>query len=114
MLRFILRPFQLALGLFLAVFMARDLYPESPPEGKALASVLRLEHLKLSIAAGAAANTNIAVADIEPGDRIIGILNLTDNDLPANPTIQIAGQVRSTVSTAGDVLLVIWVDCTAD
>ncbi len=92
--------------------MAR-LDTESPPAGKALASALRLEQLKLTIATGAAANTNIAVAGITTSDRIVGILNLTDSDLPAAPTIAAAGQVRSTDATTGDTLLVIWADCSA-
>ena len=100
-------------ALLLAALVARDLYPESPPEGKALAAALRLEQLRFTFAAGAGANTNIAVAGITTDDRIVTILNLTDADSPAAPTIQEDGQVRSTDVTTGDDLLVVWVDCTA-
>lgn len=69
-----------------------------------------LQGVKLNAVAGAAANTNIALAGVGLKDTIISVVNLTDGvDVPlANVTIQAAGQIRVSTDTSAKKLLVHW------
>ncbi len=74
--------------------------------------------LRFSIAAGAAADTNIAVAGIKRGDGLVAVIHVADGaeaallkgDLVAETNITSDGNIQvDTTVTTGDQLLVIWV-----
>ena len=60
--------------------------------------------------AGAAANTDIVVAGIKPGDELVSVIELADGyaDRTANAAIHAADTIRITDATDGDRLLVTW------
>lgn len=69
-----------------------------------------LQLRKLNAVAGAAANTNIALAGAKVGDTILSAVNLTDGvDIPlANISVTSAGNVRITTDTAAKKILIDW------
>lgn len=74
--------------------------------GKALRE---LQGLKLKAVAGAAANTNIAVAGIATEDTIVGALEFTAGVPAEIPlTITSAGNVQSTTDTTGNVVVLLY------
>lgn len=89
---------------------------ETPPEGRALASTLRLEQLHQDLLDGDTADTDIAVTGIEVGDRIISAVHNTAGtlvDVTAEVVILSDGNVQLTdTDTTGDDLLLLWVDVT--
>jgi len=109
--------------------MARDIYPGSPPEGKALTDVLlALQGVKFSVVNGAAADTNIAVTGLAVADDIHAVLYFPIADVgDANAVTDVVNvtsevkargagvggngvfQLETTVTTGGR-LLVIWAD----
>lgn len=69
-----------------------------------------LQNAKLNAVAGAAADTNIALAGIKTTDTIISVVNLTDGvDVALNTvTIFADGQIRVSSVTTGKNLLIHW------
>jgi hypothetical protein len=73
--------------------------------------------LRVGVAAGAAANTNIAVPGIKPGDVLVAVLEFqppsatTGNAIVADragAATVLPGAIRLSVNTTGNQLLVIW------
>lgn len=74
--------------------------------------------LRVGVAAGAAANTAIALAGIRPGDVLVAVLELqpptatSGNAIVANRTAQTtiptADTIQLAVPTTGNQLLVLW------
>lgn len=77
--------------------------------------------IKVGFALGAAANTNITITGIKPGDQIISMLNLRDTaeaqeglifaDVTSTAKITAANTVQNTSATNGTAkrqILVIW------
>jgi len=74
--------------------------------------------LKVGFAAGAAANTNITVTGIKPGDAIVSVLELqpptaaSGNAIVADrtsaTTITAANTIRISAATTGNQVLVVW------
>lgn len=92
-----------------------------------VAAVKELQRLKVSVVAGAAADTNIAIAGIATVDTILAVLRFdiaadtgTDatgnkvadlTDLTAEAAITSAGNIQlADTATTGDKLLVLWFD----
>ena len=98
----------------------RAIYPGSPPEGKALTDVLlELQGVKVSVVAGAAADTNIAVTGLTAEDDIVAVLyfpisggNVTDvQNLTSEVKARGAGVFQlETTATTGGKLVVLWLD----
>ena len=72
------------------------------------AALKELQGLQMTAVSGAAASTSIAVAGIGVNDTIISIMNVTDGANCAAPTVQAAGQVRTTTDTTAKKLIVAW------
>lgn len=69
--------------------------------------------LQVSVVAGAAINTNIAVTGIKRGDGLIAVLReaagVLTSDLVAQTNITSDGNIQlTTQTTAGEKLLVLW------
>lgn len=67
--------------------------------------------LQSAVLAGAAANTNIAVAGYTPhrGAQVVALVDLTgDADLQADVVATIAGNIKISVDTTAKKLLLIW------
>ena len=60
--------------------------------------------------AGAAANADIAVTGIRPGDVLVSVIELADGyaERTANAAVHAPGAIRITDATGGDRLLVTW------
>jgi hypothetical protein len=76
-------------------------------------ALAELQGLKVSVAAGAGANTNIAVAGIATEDTVAAVVqqDTTTMAIEAHAgvvTVFSAGNIRSTVSTVGKTLVVVW------
>lgn len=69
-----------------------------------------LQGIRFSAAPGVAANADIAVDGIALTDTVHAILNVTDGANCAAPTINSAGNVRTTTDTTGKMLIVVWFD----
>lgn len=73
--------------------------------------------LKVKLADGAAADTNIAVAGIVAADRIISVIHNTAGvlaDLTSEAAITSSGNVQlADTDTTGDQLLILWYDVSA-
>ena len=82
-----------------------DAYVEPDAMGRAVTFVPPT--IRHAVVAGASANTNIAVAGTELGDTLDAVV-ATDATAVAGPTIHADGQIRSTNSTTGKNLLVVW------
>ena len=77
----------------------------SDGEGRAVAATR--SEINITRTAGAAANTDIAVAGITTDDEVLGVV--ADNDIAiVTPAVQSAGQVRTATNTAGRTLHVLW------
>lgn len=96
-----------------------EIFSGSPPSGKGLTDVLQeLQGLKFAVVAGAAADTNIAVAGITTSDTIRAVVrfhgagtDVTDVSLVTDAAITSAGNIQvDTTVTTGSKLLVIWSD----
>lgn len=77
-------------------------------------------NLRVSVLAGASADTNIAVSGIATEDTIIAALEFataasiaTLTDRTATTNITSAGNVQCTVDTSNDAILLLWVDASA-
>ncbi len=64
--------------------------------------------LRSAAVAGAAANTNIAVAGIKKSDELFAVLDATFTDRTATTTIFSDGNIRCTADTSATRLFVIW------
>lgn len=78
------------------------------------AAVKELQGLKQAVGAGAGANTNIAVAGIALVDKLVGVIEVPANgalvDRTAASSITSAGNIQCTASTAGNQVIVTYVD----
>jgi hypothetical protein len=76
--------------------------------------------LRVSVAAGAGANTNIAISGITTSDVLVSVLeiqpptassgNTIKADQTANTVIPSAGNIRISQDTSGNQVLVLWWD----
>lgn len=74
-----------------------------------------LQRLKVSVATGAGASTNIAVAGIVTTDTLISVIEVpaattTLVDRTSTTTITSSGNIQCSASTSGNQVLVYWFD----
>jgi hypothetical protein len=78
------------------------------------AAVKELQGLKQVVVAGAGANADIAIAGISTVDKLVGVVEVPASaalvDRTAIASITSAGNIRLTASTAGNQLLVTYID----
>jgi hypothetical protein len=95
----------------------------SEPQGAALTEILQKSLLNFRVTAGAAADADIEVPDIEVGDEVVfvGHFNVTSGDIDtladrtSEATVTEADTIQlGTTATTGDTLLVVFADLTGD
>lgn len=82
-----------------------------------VAAIQELQRLKVTVVAGAAAVTDIAVAGILTTDTLVAVLHedgtsgVTQSNLVSEASITSAGNIQlATTATTGDKLVVYWFD----
>lgn len=78
-------------------------------DGTAAKMILELQGLKQTVVAGAAADTDIAIAGIKVTDTILSVIEFAagvPTDRTSVASITSAGNIQLTVDTTGDSLLV--------
>ena len=76
-------------------------------------AIAELQSKKISVVAGAAADTDIAVTGIEVGDALGSVIEFASGvptDRTATTSVTSAGNIQCSEITTGDVLLVEWYD----
>ncbi len=92
------------------------------PTAEQVDKILNNMVVKVNVVAGAAADTNIAIAGIKTGDKLVSVLQVEpDNgatgtmltDRTGEASITSDGNIQlTTTNTTGKQLLVIWLDIT--